>query len=192
VGVASAVAPAAADLGALAQALTIPVLAQHTDPHPAGAHTGHMIPEALLAAGVRGSLVNHSERSLAPEEVARVVARLNELGMVPLVCAKEDRHAADLAARVHPPYLAVEPPELIGGTVSVSRARPELIRTSVHAVRGVSPKTHVLCGAGVQDGQDVRKALELGAEGVLVASAVTKAKDPERVLEEMLLGFVRG
>jgi triosephosphate isomerase len=79
-----------------------------------------------------------------------------------------------------PDYIAVEPRELIGGKISVSQARPELISDTVKAV-----KTKVLCGAGINTRQDVKKALKLGAKGVLVASAVAKSKNPGKVLKEL-------
>ena len=44
----------------------------------------------------------------------------------------------------------------------------------------------VLCGAGVKTGEDVRTALDLGARGVLLASGVVKAKDPEAVLRDLI------
>jgi len=187
-GVAVALAPSAPDVGFLADRLGLPILAQHTDPEASGAHTGAMIAEAIAASGARGSLVNHSERPLELAQVAIVLARLLAVGMVPVVCAPTVAAARRLAA-LKPPYLAVEPPELIGGDRSVSTARPEVIERAVAAVRQVSPKTHVLCGAGVHDRHDVRRALELGSEGILVASAVTRAKDPAKAIRELLRGY---
>jgi len=187
-GIRSAVAPAAPDLGRLAQALSIPVLAQHTDPGLAGAATGHLVAESIRASGASGSLVNHSERRLPAGEVGVVVRRLAEVELVAVVCARDVPEARTLA-RFEPPYLAVEPPELIGGVRSVSTTRPEVVSGSVAAVRAVSPETRVLCGAGIHDARDVRLSLELGAEGVLVASSVTRAPDPEAALRELLSGF---
>jgi triosephosphate isomerase len=43
----------------------------------------------------------------------------------------------------------------------------------------------VLCGAGVSSKEDVKKALELGAQGVLLASAFVKAPDPKAFLSEL-------
>jgi triosephosphate isomerase len=40
----------------------------------------------------------------------------------------------------------------------------------------------VLCGAGITNGNDVKKAIELGTYGVLVASGVVKAENPKKVL----------
>jgi triosephosphate isomerase len=187
-GVAVAIAPATTDLRHLAETLSIPVLAQHVDPVDAGARTGHTVPEALQASGARGSLVNHSERPLAREAVFEAVRRLAEIGLTAVVCARDAGDAGRLA-RSQPPYLAVEPPELIGGRRSVTSARPEVVSESVAAVRHVAPGTRVLCGAGVHDRRDVAKAIALGSEGILVASAVAASGNPGAAIEELLAGF---
>jgi triosephosphate isomerase len=135
--------------------------------------------------------VNHSERPLSFEQVGAAVARLRSQELVPVVCAADIETARRLA-EFHPPYIAVEPPELIGGDRSVSTARPEVIEGTVRAVRSVAPETHVLCGAGIHDRRDVALALDLGSEGVLVASAVTGAADPARAIRELLEGFRSG
>lgn len=183
-----AIAPATPDLARVAGAVAIPVLAQHVDPLDAGARTGFVPPEAVRAAGAWGSLVNHSEHPIGPRAVAEVVGRLGAVGLVAVVCAGDVGPARRLAA-TRPAYLAVEPPELIGGPRAVSTARPEVVSDSVAAVRAVSPGTRVLCGAGVHDRHDVRRALELGSSGVLVASAVTRASDVRGAIEELLAGF---
>ena len=47
----------------------------------------------------------------------------------------------------------------------------------------------VLCGAGVKNGKDVAKALELGSDGVLLASGIVKAKDKEKVIRDLASGL---
>jgi len=84
-----------------------------------------------------------------------------------------------------PDMIAIEPPELIGTGISVSKARPELITESVNEIRRLNSRVKVLCGAGVTSAEDVSKALELGSEGVLVASGIVKSKDPRIVLQSM-------
>jgi triosephosphate isomerase len=66
----------------------------------------------------------------------------------------------------------------------VSTAKPELVSRTVEAVAGVN-STPVLCGAGVSNGTDVKRAIELGAQGVLLASAFVKSPDPKKLLMEM-------
>ncbi len=188
-GVATAIAPSAASLETLSRALSIPVLAQHVDPFDPGARTGFLVPASLSATGVAGSLLNHSERRLPPPQVREAVNMLRASGLVSVVCAGSLAEATRLARYCRPEFLAVEPPELIGGNISVSVARPEVIQGAVRGVRRVSPRTQVLCGAGVKTGEDVRRALELGAKGILVSSAVAAAQDPARAIAELMRGF---
>lgn len=187
-GVATAIAPALPDLARVAAEVRIAVVAQHVDRVAAGAFTGSVPVESLRAAGARGSLLNHSEHPLDGPGVEMAAQRLESLGLVPIVCAGSVESARALAA-IAPAYLAVEPPELIGGDRAVSTARPEVVSETVTAVRSVAPGTRVLCGAGVHDRHDVRRAIELGAQGILVASAVTRAADPRAAIAELLAGF---
>ncbi|MCW6167472.1 MAG: triose-phosphate isomerase [Thermoplasmatales archaeon] len=184
-----AIAPSAPDLALLATSLRIPVLAQQVDASPPGARTGRTV-ESLRASGVRGSLVNHSECPEPAGKVPAIVSRLSKVGLAAVVCAGDLRTAGQLA-RSRPQYLAIEPPELIGGDRAVSSARPEIVSGAVERVRRVSRRTLVLCGAGVHDRRDVRRALELGSQGVLVASAVALARRPRRAIVELLAGFER-
>ncbi|MGA7650747.1 MAG: triose-phosphate isomerase [Thermoplasmata archaeon] len=187
-GVAVAIAPPVPDLARVADAVTIPVVAQHVDPGDAGARTGYVPVESIEAAGARGSLVNHSEHPMTIADIEDAVRRLSAHRLVAVVCAADVPRARRLA-ETQPPYLAVEPPELIGGDRAVSTARPEVVSGTVAAVRSVSSETRVLCGAGVHDRHDVARAIELGADGVLVASAVTRAPDAERAIRELLSGY---
>ena len=80
-----------------------------------------------------------------------------------------------------PNYIIIEPPELVGGKVSVSKAKPNLI-FNVH--RGL--KTPFLVGAGIKTREDVKTAIKLGASGIAVSSAITKARNPGKVLRELI------
>jgi triosephosphate isomerase len=188
-GVCVAVAPQAPDLKEVA-GVGLPVLAQHVDPLRPGAHTGWILPEALREAGAVGSLVNHSEHPLKPEEIERCVGRLREVGLVSVVCAG-DPELCRRVASFRPDFVAVEPPELIGTGRAVSKVRPEVVSEAVRLVKGVDPSVGVLCGAGISTGEDVRKALELGAEGVLLASSVVKARDWRAAAEDVIRGARR-
>jgi len=165
------------------------VFAQHADAEPAGAHTGSINAEMLKAVKAKGSLVNHSEKRIADAaKIKAVVDRLHEQGLESLVCAATTGEAATIAA-YSPAFIAVEPPELIGSGISVSKAKPEIVVNSVKAVKEVNHRVRVLCGAGVGTREDVSKALELGAEGVLLASAFVKAKDPKTFLADLAGAF---
>ncbi len=166
----------------------IPVLAQHVDPISYGNNTGYILPEAVEAAGAVGTLINHAERKLTLAQIEALVAKCKELGFVSIVCTNNVSTSA-AAAALAPDFIAVEPPELIGGDISVTTANPEIVKNSVSAVKAISKDVHVLCGAGVKNGKDVKKAIELGADGVLLASGVAKAKDPRAALEDLISGL---
>ena len=187
-GVSIAVCPPVAELGAVARAVDIPVLSQNIDPRKPGSATGWMTPSMVNAAGAVGSLINHSEHRFEDEDIEQCVSMCRELSMVPLVCAE----SVDKAKRVavfSPDFIAVEPPELIGGDISVTSANPKIVQDTVEAVKAVDSKVKVLCGAGVKTGEDVKKAIELGAEGVLLASGVVKSKDPKATLLDLVSGI---
>jgi triosephosphate isomerase len=178
------VAPQTQDLKWLAPQVAVPVYAQHVDPFQCGAFTGSVSLVGIKAAGCRGTLVNHSERKLRLIDIQQVIEKARELGLATVACANNVPEGEAVAA-LGPTMVAVEPPELIGSGISVSTAKPEVVSDAVRKIKAVNPKVRVLCGAGVSNAVDVAKAFELGAEGVLLASAFVKAKDPKALLREM-------
>jgi len=177
------VAPQLADISLVASTVSIPVFSQHIDPISYGSFTGHVLPEAVKEAGAVGTLINHSERRLKLADIDAIVSRTRENSLVSVVCSNNTAVSAAVAA-LKPDMVAVEPPELIGTGIPVSKAKPEVVSGTVEAVRRVNPDVTVLCGAGITRGEDVAAALRLGTRGVLVASGIVKAKDPYSVLLE--------
>lgn len=173
----------------IASSVEIPVLAQHVDPVEPGRGTGYVTVEAVREAGGRGSLVNHSERKLALSESQRVIELLRASSLTSVACGDTPRAAAAMAL-LGADIVAVEPPELIGTGIAVSRARPEVVTNSIELIRGeLKLALPILVGAGVVSEEDCRRAIELGADGVLVASAVMNAKDPLSKINELCRGL---
>lgn len=172
------------DLEMLAAAVSIPVLSQHMDGVSYGAYTGLIPVEVARSKGIDGSMLNHSERRLSDSEIMRSLERMKQYNMLSVVCAENDTEGHKFA-EMGADFVAVEAPELIGGNVSVTSARPDLI---TNAVAKIGPGK-VIVGAGVKTGEDVRKALELGAVGVLVSSGVVKAADPLAALRDLCSGL---
>jgi len=189
-GVSVAVAPQAFDIYGIAKEVGIPVLAQHLDSFEPGKHTGWLLPEAAREAGAVGALVNHSEHSLQLSVIDLIVKRLRGLGMVSLVCGRDVEASREVAA-LAPDMVAVEPPELIGTGRAVSKVKPEVVSDTVRGVHEVNPKVRVLCGAGIASGEDARLSLELGAEGVLLARAITCATDPRAAILDIVQGVAK-
>ena len=177
------VAPQFVDITLVADAVEIPVFAQHIDPVTHGSFTGHVLPEAIKEAGAVGTLINHSERRLKIADIDAAITRARENGLISVVCSN-NAAVSEAAAMLKPDMVAVEPPELIGTGIPVSKATPEVVSGTVKLVKQVNRDVIVLCGAGITQGEDVAAALRLGTEGVLVASGIVKAKDPYKVLLE--------
>jgi triosephosphate isomerase len=177
------VAPQLADLRAVAEAVDIPVFAQHIDPIKPGGYTGHILAEAAKEAGAVGTLINHSERQLKLSDIDEIVKMTREKGLVSVVCANNPSISAAVAS-LKPDMVAIEPPELIGTGIPVSKAQPETVTGTVELVRRVNEKVVILCGAGISHGTDVSAALKLGTQGVLVASGIVKAKEPYAIMRE--------
>ncbi len=179
-----AVAPPLPSLGQVVQAVSIPVLAQHIDPAKEGSTTGAIVPELVKALGAAGSLVNHSEKRVPFEVIRETVHRLKEAGLAVVVCAKTSDEVAQITG-LGPDFVAIEPPELIGSGIAVSKAQPEIVSSAVEAARKVDPTVRVICGAGIVTGEDVASALKLGSVGVLVASGIVKAVDWQDKIREL-------
>ncbi len=184
-GAAIAVCPPMTELGYVARSVNIPVFSQNADPRTPGSGTGWTTPSMIAATGAIGTLINHSEHKVSDEDIGKCIELSSALNLISLVCADTAETSGRLA-KFKPDIIAVEPPELIGGDISVTTANPSVVENTVSSVKNVSKDTLVLCGAGVKTGEDVRTAIELGADGVLLASGVVKAKDPKAVLLDLV------
>lgn len=178
----------AADIYRVSKAVKIPVFAQHADEAEQGQSTGAITIESVKEAGASGTLINHSEHRIGKERIGKVIIRAKKLGLVTVLCVKDAKEAKELDS-MNPDFIAVEPPELIGGNISVSSARPEVIKNSVQNICGDKKCYRVIVGAGIRTRKDVEKAASLGSIGILVASGVVKAKDPEKELRALAEGF---
>lgn len=182
------VAPPLMDMAWVASLVKIPVFAQHLDAVPSGSTTGHVTVENAKASGAVGTLINHSERRLKISEIHELIDRTRANDLSSIVCTN-NVSVSKACAAMEPDFVAIEPPELIGGDVSVTTANPRIVTDTVESIRAISSKVGVLCGAGVKNGKDVATALELGTDGVLLASGVVKAKDKKAVLVDLVSGL---
>ena len=186
VNLAAAVSPI--DLVDFSDNLKIPIFAQHVDGVNYGSHTGSILPEAVRYSGAVGTLVNHAECQMSWEEIEKTINRCKELGLSTVLCTA-DLKSSEKGAHLNPDMIAVEPPELIGGDISVSTAKPEIISYTVEIVKKINSEISVLCGAGVKNQDDVSKAISLGSEGILLASGVVKSSEPRKVLLDLIKGL---
>ena len=173
--------PQFCDISRIAEAVEIPVFAQHIDPIKPGNATGHILAEAVKEAGAVGTLINHAERQLKLSEIEAIISLTREKDLISCVCANNPVTSSGVAA-MRPDIVSFEPPELIGTGIAVSKAQPQIVTNTVNLVRKVNSDVTILCGAGVSQSEDVSVALKLGTQGVLVASGIVKAKDQYSIL----------
>jgi triosephosphate isomerase len=183
-GIEVAVAPQFTDIANVTKAVSIPVLAQHIDPYEAGKYTGHILAEAIRSSGAIGTLLNHSERKLPLDMLEACVKAGKKADLFTVTCA-DTPETCRAVANLKPNLIAIEPPELIGTGIPVSKAKPEIVTEAVKMVNDVDINIPVLCGAGITSGSDVKAALRLGTKGILLASGVVKAQDPLSILMDM-------
>lgn len=159
------------------------VWAQHVDDIEFGSNTGQILPEAMLAAGAKGTLLNHSEHKLPVEVIGSTIGKLKNFGV--LVCAETLEEAKEIV-KFKPNFIAYEPSEFIGSrTASVSTEKPKMIRDFVRDIKEIP----VLVGAGIHSQKDIKVALGLGAVGVLVSTDVVLAENPKKELLDLAMAF---
>lgn len=183
-GASIAIAVSALDLQNVIEAVSIPVFAQHVDPVGYGSNTGHIVPEQVKRMGAYGTLLNHAERQLPDDVLKRSIKAACDAGLYVVACANTPERGREILEYA-PNLVAVEPPDLIGGDISVSKAEAHIIKDAVAYIG----EHKCLVGAGIRDAEDVRIALQYGASGVLLASGVIRADDPKSVLMDLVSGL---
>ena len=157
------------------------VTAQHMDGHKAGAGMGHILADALIAAGVKATFLNHAEHPMTISTLAKSIQRCKELGICSIVCA-DSVEEAEALAKFEPDVMVCEPTSLIG-TGKVSGA--DYMKATNEAVKSVCPHTMVLQAAGISTAQNVYDAIASGADGTGGTSGIICAEDPFKTLDEM-------
>ncbi len=170
----------ASDIKEVKEATRLKVYVQHVDFQDVGRNTGFILPEAVKKDGASGTFLNHSEHRLEFDVLKKTVQRCKKVGLKTMIFAGDLKEAKKIK-KLKPDYIIIEPSELVGGKTSVSEARPELIR-KIRKELGAG----FLVGAGIHSLEDIRTAMNLGAWGVAISSAITMSKDPKRALKGLL------
>lgn len=157
------------------------VYAQHVAGLEKGKGTGQVIPEAVKAQGAYGSLLNHSEHPLYMEEIIKSIklCKKNKLKVICCVSRLRDvKHILDL----NPDVIAFEDPNLVGTGKSITDHNPRAIKKFIKIVS--TTNIPAICGAGISNKRDIKAAYDLGCQGVLIASAITKKGKLDILREE--------
>jgi triosephosphate isomerase len=168
------------DIYEITKSTKLKVYSQHVDYQEKRKATGFILPEAVKKDKAVGSFLNHSEHKLKFNILKKTIKRCKENKLKTIVFASSIKEAVKIQ-KLNPDYLIYEPPELVGGKVSVSKAKPELIRKISEKLR-----MKFLVGAGIHNKNDVKIAMKLGASGFAVSSAICEARNPSKKLKEMM------
>lgn len=183
-GITIAIAPQYMDIYQLSQ-LDIPIFSQHIDPITPGGHTGSVLLDCAIEAGVCGTLINHSEKRMNLADIENTIQLSSKQDIYTILCTNNLK-TSQAAALFKPTFIAIEPPELIGSGIPVSQVEPEIVEKTVKSVKKIDPTINILCGAGISTGDDLRAALDLGTSGVLLASGIIKTKNQEKSLLDLV------
>lgn len=175
------------DLKEISSSTKLEVWVQKIDSVSYGANTGSILPEEVVGSGARGTFLNHSENKISDFNLLKAtVEKAKEVDLKTLVfCSSLEELEKNKV--LNPDFLAYEPPELIGGTISVASSQPEIIAKA--AVISKEAGIPLIIGAGIASQEDVKKSLELGAVGVAVASHIVKSQNPRGSLMDLTEGF---
>lgn len=166
-------------LNEISKKTKLKVYSQHVDYFKPGRNTGYIIPEAIKKDGAKGTFLNHSEHKLPFRILKKTIKHCKEVKLKTIVFASNLKEAKKIQ-KLKPNLLIIEPPELVATKTSVSQEKPELIKNISKKL-----KTKFLVGAGIHTKEDVKIALKLGASGVALSSALTKSKNPKKVLKDL-------
>ena len=136
-GIPMIASPQAIDITKIKDETSIPVYAQHIDPIKPGGNTGSNLLESFLANGIDGTLLNHSEKRMKLADIESLVTKAKESNLKTCVCSNNVA-TSEAIATLSPTYVAVEPPELIGTGIPVSKAEPEIITGTVDKVKNIN------------------------------------------------------
>lgn len=168
------------DIYEIVKSTKLKVYAQHVDYMKPGRNTGFILPEAVKADGAKGVFLNHSEHRLRFDVLRKTVEHCKKVKLKILVFAANLKEAKRIE-KLKVDYIVIEPPELVAGKKSVSKYKPELIENIAKNL-----KSKFLVGAGIKSNEDVVIAMKLGASGIAVSSAITKAKNVKKALKELI------
>lgn len=156
--------------------------AQHLDPISPGRGMGMVLPEALKNRGIQAVVLNHAEHPLSITELDYSISKAKELGLMTVICADTVTQCRALA-EMHPTAMICEPTSLIG---TGSTSNVSYIKETINAIRSVDPNILIMQAAGVSNGSDVKKIMELGADGSGGTSGIIDALDWDAKLDEMI------
>lgn len=185
-GVSIRICVQAADILPTAQAVDLPVWAQHIDPVEPQKATGFITALSVKQDGAVGTLLNHSEHPLDDAALRKAVLLAKQENLEVLIFAKDVAEAVKVS-KLDPEFLAIEEPSLVGTGKAMVDSKEGKEKISRFLTSGFS--SFLLVGAGISSFEDVFASIKLGAKGVVISSKVVLSSQPQKILEKLAAGF---
>ncbi len=160
------------------------ILAPYMDTLQPGRGMADILPEGLKAAGAKGVVVNHCEKSMSLPAIKKTIDRARDLDFLVFACA-DTIEEAQAIAQLHPDIINPEPTALIGGS-SGEVSDMGYVQESIRVIKAIDPNILVEQAAGITNGQQVYDFIMAGSEAAGAASGIMNAKDPIAMIDEMI------
>lgn len=161
--------------------------AQGVDAIEPGGRMGGILPEALVAAGTDGVIINHAARPMTLSQVVSTVKKCKSLGLYTFVCA-DTLEEVKMIATLHPTGIICEETSHIGtGKVSDT----SYIENTTKAIKDFDSNILVLQGAGIKSADDIYRNISLGSESGGGASGIFCSGNPKKAIDNFVEGILR-
>lgn len=161
------------------------VTAQYADGFGPGHGMGRNLLEDLKFNGIEATFLNHKECQMNFKDLVVTIEKAKELEIITIACA-DGIDEAKILAYANPNIILCEPYDLIGTGIT---SPDTYVRDTIKAIRDINKEVLVMEGAGITNGNDVKKLISLGADGTGVSSIISKEKNKEKLLKDLLDGL---
>ena len=162
---------------------SIIVTAQAMESLPPGRGMGHLLPEALYAAGARATFLNHAEQPMTIAELSKTIVRARELGITTIACAD---------SLVEGRAIAAFSPDILLCAPTGKTADDSYTTSIVTEIRASNPTIGIMIASGITTADDVYRVVHLGADGSGATSGILNAPNPAARIAEMADAVIRG
>lgn len=160
---------------------------QGVDAIEKGGKMGGIVPEALVAAGADGVIINHAARPMTLSQVVKTIKKCKEIGLYTFVCA-DTVEEVKMMASLHPTGIICEETSHIGtGEISDNT----YVTSTTRVIKEFDPNILVMQGAGIKNADDIYRNISLGSESGGGASGIFCSKDPKAAIDDFLKGILK-
>jgi triosephosphate isomerase len=188
-GITIVLCPPIVYLAKCAEIFNIPVFSQRVDNIKNGNITGKVSVDMLTESGASGSLINHTDNLMNLDNLETVIRLSRTLRLFTTVCTSNEAISAAVT-KLDPNAIAFESNEFNKTDRSEAKFNKEFIENHVKRIRMENPRITPIYATDVYPQNNLKKAIELGIEGILIESTLIKAKDPYESLNGIAKCFI--